>query len=89
MVVCATLLASLLAILACAGLLQQAGASQALRRAATAFISVSLAIGQPQVAAGLAERLQGALRETRVVSIGLLVSSWVLLALAVVLWEAL
>ncbi len=71
-------------------LLRQGGAPPSLSRAAVVFISVSLAIGQPPAAAGLARRMHGALGDSRVVSVGLLVSSVILLALAVamagILW---
>ena len=84
-IVLATLVASLVAVLSCLGLLQLGGAPPPLWRAGVLFVSVSLAIGQAPAAAAISRRIRGRSYESRTMSVGVLFSSLVLLGLAVAL----
>lgn len=82
MIVLATLVGSLMAVAMCLGLLEMGGAGSGMKRAGVLLVCVSLAIGQGPAANELARRMNGRLSGGRAVSLALLVSSVVLLAMA-------
>ena len=88
-IVAGTLAASLVSVEVCAGLLMVAEAPGVVVEAGLLLVIVSLAIGQAPLAHALARRMGAALSRSRVVALGTVTSSLILLVLGALAIDAL